>query len=136
MTDLACPAGLTALTILNMHGCEMITSRGIQSICALTSLQHLNLELCNRANGLQHMAGEQSEQQCACGLATDHNKPVQGHWIVPAQHPLHSMQCRHNMPLLHYVIVNTVVLVGLTGTCTRQPCSNETRLVLQVPSSS
>jgi len=74
--DLACPAGLTALTILNMHGCEVITSRGIQSICALTNLQHLNLALCNRAAGLQHIAGEQSKQQRACCLSKDRNKPI------------------------------------------------------------
>ena len=118
-----------------MHGCELITGRGIQCICALTNLQHLNLELCNRATGLQHMAGEQSKQQCTCRLSTDHNKPVQGHWIVQAQHPLHSMQCRHTMPLLHYVIVKTAVLAGLIG-MHKAACSAETGLVLQVPSSS
>jgi len=74
----------------------MITSQGIQSICALTNLHHLNLELCNRATGLQQMAGEQSEQQCARCLSKDHNQPVQSHLIVQAQHLLHSMESRHN----------------------------------------
>jgi len=37
--------------------------------------------------------------------------------------------------VLHYVIVNNVVLVGLIG-MHRTGCSGETRLVLHVPSSS
>jgi len=37
--------------------------------------------------------------------------------------------------MLHYVIVKTVVLVGLTG-MHKTGCSGETRLVLHVPSSS
>lgn len=56
-----CLAGLEGLTTLNMHGCEMITSQGILSICGLSNLQHLNLELCNRASGLEHMAGKHQQ---------------------------------------------------------------------------
>ncbi len=37
--------------------------------------------------------------------------------------------------MLHYVIVNTVVLVGLTG-MHKTGCSGKTRLVLHIPSSS
>ncbi len=37
--------------------------------------------------------------------------------------------------MLHYVIVKTAVLVGLTG-MHKTGCSGETRLVLHVPSSS
>jgi hypothetical protein len=37
--------------------------------------------------------------------------------------------------MLHYVTVNTVVLVGLTG-MHKTGCSGKTRLVLHIPSSS
>ena len=38
--------------------------------------------------------------------------------------------------MLHYVIVKTVVLVGLSSRMHKTGCSGETRLVLHVPSSS
>ena len=64
LTYIVMSAGLSRLTTLNMHGCEMVTSQGILSICGLINLQHLNLELCNRASGLEHMAGELTSHLC------------------------------------------------------------------------
>ena len=60
--------GLTSLTSLSLHGCEMITSNSILVIGALINLQHLDLELCNKASGLQHMAGIESFQPHSASL--------------------------------------------------------------------
>ena len=57
-----CHAGLTGLTSLNLHGCDLLTCQGVRMICALTNLRHLDLDLCSKASGLQHMAGMQGIQ--------------------------------------------------------------------------
>ena len=54
---LAMLAGLTGLTSLNLHGCDMITSQGLLVISTLTNLRHLDLDLCSKASGLQRIAG-------------------------------------------------------------------------------
>lgn len=70
-------SGLSGLTTLNMHGCEMVTGQGILSICGLINLQHLNLELCNRASGLEHMAGELTSHLCCRTHLLLHTPTVQ-----------------------------------------------------------
>lgn len=56
-------AGLTRLTSLKLHGCDLLTCQGVLMISMLTNLQHLDLDLCCKVSGLQHMAGETLIQQ-------------------------------------------------------------------------
>lgn len=50
-------AGLSALTMLNLHGCDLITSAGVGYLSSLTNLQELNLEQCRSATGLTSLTG-------------------------------------------------------------------------------
>ena len=65
-------AGLSELTSLNLHGCDLITSEGILRLSGLTNLRQLSLELCSKACGIDHLTGqccfelqaEQAKHEC------------------------------------------------------------------------
>lgn len=43
--------------MLNLHGCHLVTAKGVANISGLTNLKELNLEQCSAVSGLHTLTG-------------------------------------------------------------------------------